>query len=77
MSFDQKYILSKHTATHTGEKNYQCQYCEKKFVNKGDLTCHILIHTGVKEFKFDNCGRQFNKKSHMDGHIKNRVCSKK
>ena len=53
------------------------QYCEKRFVVKNDLTRHILIHTGVKDFKCDNCGRQFNKKSHMDGHIKNKVCSKK
>ena len=40
--------LTEHVRMNTGEKPYQCNYCDKDFMQKSDLTEHVRIHTGEK-----------------------------
>ena len=55
---------------HTGEKAFQCEYCEYKFSQKSNLTTHVRVHTGEKPFKCDCCGKCFNQTSSLKSHLK-------
>ena len=37
------------------EKNFECDQCEKKFTQSGNLTKHKRIHIGERPFKCDQC----------------------
>ena len=42
-----------HARIHTGERQYQCQYCERSFCQLSTLGGH---HTGEKPYKCEHCG---------------------
>lgn len=44
--------------THTGEKPYQCTYCEAAFAQSNDLKAHIRRHTGER-YHCDMCNDAF------------------
>lgn len=44
--------------THTGEKPYQCQYCEAAFAQSNDLKAHTRRHTGERYY-CDVCNEGF------------------
>ena len=47
-------------ATHEGQRNLQCEFCEKKFFQSGNLKKHIkMIHDGSKHHNCDICDKQF------------------
>ena len=48
-----------HRQTHLGIKNFGCEYCDKKFVQKGALITHRRIHTGEKPYSCSYCNRSF------------------
>lgn len=44
--------------THTGEKPYQCTYCDAAFAQGNDLKAHVRRHTGER-FQCELCTESF------------------
>ena len=51
----QKYQQSSQKRILKREKNFECDQCEKKFTQSGNLTKHKRIHIGERPFKCDQC----------------------
>ena len=47
--------LTRHKWSHTGEKSFKCDLCEKRFTESSKLTRHKQSHTGANPFKCDLC----------------------
>ena len=45
-----------------------CQFCQKRFNQRVDLTRHERIHTGEKPFVCSVCNKGFRQKIHLKGH---------
>uniref|UniRef100_UPI00398E76AD zinc finger protein 420-like isoform X2 n=1 Tax=Pristiophorus japonicus TaxID=55135 RepID=UPI00398E76AD len=50
------------------EKRFNCDYCERRFFRKEQLTMHRRTHTGEKPFACEDCGRAFAEKSNLNEH---------
>ncbi|KAF9926130.1 zinc-finger protein [Mortierella alpina] len=59
--FGQRQKAMRHIQTHTGDKPFQCQVCQKRFSEANIMAQHMRTHTGEKPFRCDEpgCGRQF------------------
>ncbi|XP_039752507.1 zinc finger protein 816-like isoform X2 [Pararge aegeria] len=71
-SFKQLKTLMVHKNTHTKEKVYTCDMCNKNFPYKSTLKKHIAFHLGRnKKFICDICGNAFNDRTNLNIHVRN------
>lgn len=49
-------------------KNYQCQYCSKKFTQSTHLEVHVRSHIGLKPYECSFCGKRFTQGGNLRTH---------
>jgi len=55
---------------HTGEKEFQCTICDKRFSQKCHMNDHTIIHTEQKRFECSFCRKRFGFKSVLNIHTR-------
>src|SRR5579863_8067932 len=61
--------LTRHKRKHTGEKQFACDICNKKFSENDNFQKHIRIHTGEKPFACNQCDQKFSRNGSLKKHI--------
>ncbi|XP_078507852.1 uncharacterized protein LOC144768224 [Lissotriton helveticus] len=57
-----------HEKTHSAERPFHCNICEKSFTHKGNLLQHQSVHTGEKPYHCTVCSKPFSQKAHLKQH---------
>ncbi|KAJ8302535.1 hypothetical protein KUTeg_018931 [Tegillarca granosa] len=55
--------------THTKDKPFKCNICDKRFNHRSNLFSHKRIHTGDRPFSCEICGKSFVHKNNYTTHI--------
>ena len=61
--------MRKHMLTHTGERAFKCQHCDKSFTSSNNLKIHMVTHTREKTFTCHVCGKSFTRSDNMRKHV--------
>ena len=70
-AFYNKGGLDRHALTHSTEKPYKCDQCDKSFAQNTILVEHMRVHTGEKPFTCHLCGTAFRQTSTLRAHLIN------
>ena len=62
-------MIKRHLVTHTTDKLFKCDLCEKEFTRKGSAKKHMLVHSGIKDFQFEVCQMMFSQKLNLKRHM--------
>lgn len=67
--FSTKGNLKRHLRAHSGEKPFQCEFCDSRFTEKKSLKIHVRRHTGEKPYKCQICGKPFSQTGVLQSHM--------
>ncbi|XP_037024763.1 zinc finger protein 391-like isoform X4 [Bradysia coprophila] len=61
--------LKSHMLVHTQERNFECDFCGKKFALRASLKNHIFAHINIRPYPCTMCSMAFKQKAHLQRHI--------
>lgn len=67
-----RYLLTRHTKTHSEERPYKCNICYQGFKTVASLQNHINTHTGVRPHKCKECEAAFTTSGELVSHVRYR-----
>ncbi|KAJ8945350.1 hypothetical protein NQ314_009251 [Rhamnusium bicolor] len=69
--------LRKHLTSHSEERPFSCDLCDKKFKRKHEVSAHMRVHDGSMSFECDFCSKKLRSKGswmiHRRRHLKDYV----
>ncbi|KAH3863866.1 hypothetical protein DPMN_026870 [Dreissena polymorpha] len=59
-----------HLRTHSDIMPYECNFCHRRFREKGSVIRHTRMHTGERPFSCQYCGKRFAEHGTLNRHLR-------